>query len=75
MILKTVNAAQGYQLMAELKRARQKCREVKDSKLLLEIVMNTETREWGDGKLETAIEQLDTRQFTPKVRNDLFEKN
>jgi len=72
---KTVNAAQGYQLMAELKRARQKCREVKDSKLLLEIVMNTETREWGDGKLETAIEQLDTRQFTPKVRNDLFEKN
>ena len=36
---------------------------------------HTETREWGDGKLETAIEQLGTRQFTPKVRNDLFEKN
>lgn len=72
---KTVNAAQGYQLMAELKRARRRRREAKDAKLLLEIVMNTETREWGDGKLETAIEQLGTRQFTPKVRNDLFEKN
>lgn len=72
---KTVNAAQGYQLMAELKKARRKRREAKDAKLLLEIVMNTETREWGDGKLETAIEQLDTRQFTPKIRNDLFEKN
>ena len=72
---KTVNAAQGYQLMAELKKARRKRREAKDAKLLLEIVMNTETREWGDGKLETAIEQLGTRQFTPKVRNDLFEKN
>ena len=36
---------------------------------------HTETREWGDGKLETAIEQLDTRQFTPKIRDDLFEKN
>lgn len=72
---KTVNAAQGYQLMAELKRARRKRREAKDAKLLLEIVMNTKTREWGDGKLETAIEQLGARQFTPKVRNDLFEKN
>jgi hypothetical protein len=72
---KTVNAAQGYQLMAELKKARRKRREAKDAKLLLEIVMNTETREWGDGKLETAIEQLESRQFTPKVRKDLFEKN
>lgn len=72
---KTVNAAQGYQLMAELKKARRKRREAKDAKLLLEIVMNTKTREWGDGKLETAIEQLGARQFTPKVRNDLFEKN
>ena len=72
---KTVNAAQGYQLMAELKRARRKRREAKDAKFLLEIIMNEKDKGWMDGRLETAIEQLDTRQFTPKVRNDLFEKN
>lgn len=72
---KTVNAAQGYQLMAELKRARRKRREAKDAKFLLEIIMNEEDKGWADGRLETAIEQLGTRQFTPKVRNDLFEKN
>lgn len=72
---KTVNAAQGYQLMAELKRARRKRREAKDAKFLLEIIMNKKDKGWMDGRLETAIEQLDTRQFTPKVRNDLFEKN
>lgn len=72
---KTVNAAQGYQLMAELKRARRKRREAKDAKFLLEIIMNEKDKGWIDGRLETAIEQLDTRQFTPKVRNDLFEKN
>lgn len=72
---KTVNAAQGYQLMAELKRARRKRREAKDAKFLLEIIMNEKDKGWMDGRLETAIEQLDARQFTPKVRNDLFEKN
>lgn len=72
---KTVNAAQGYQLMAELKRARQKRREAKDAKFLLEIIMNEKDKGWVDGRLETAIEQLGTRQFTPKIRNDLFEKN
>lgn len=72
---KTVNAAQGYQLMAELKRARRKRREARDAKFLLEIIMNEKDKGWMDGRLETAIEQLDTRQFTPKVRNDLFEKN
>lgn len=73
---KTVNAAQDYQLMAELKRARRKRREAKDAKLLLEIVMNHRNNDdWGHGRLEAAIEQLDSRQFTPKVRNDLFEKN
>lgn len=72
---KTVNAAQGYQLMAELKRARRKRREAKDAKFLLEIIMNEKDKGWMEGRLETAIEQLDTRQFTPKVRNDLFEKN
>lgn len=72
---KTVNAAQGYQLMAELKRARRKRREAKDAKFLLEIIMNEEDKGWVDGKLETAIEQLGNRKFTPKVRNDLFEKN
>lgn len=59
---KTVNAAQGYQLMAELKRARRKRREAKDAKLLLEIVMNHRNNDdWGHGRLETAIEQLDLR--------------
>lgn len=73
---KTVNAAQGYQLMAELKRARRKRREAKDAKLLLEIVMDHRNNDdWGHGRLGAAIEQLDSRQFTPKVRNDLFEKN
>lgn len=72
---KTVNAAQGYQLMAELKRARRKRREAKDAKFLLEIIMNEEDKGWTDGRLETAIEQLGNRKFTPKVRNDLFEKN
>lgn len=72
---KTVNAAQGYQLMAELKRARQKRREAKDAKFLLEIIMNEKDKGWVDGRLKTAIEQLGTRQFTPKIRNDLFEKN
>lgn len=37
--------------------------------------MNEKDKGWMDGRLETAIEQLDARQFTPKVRNDLFEKN
>ena len=72
---KTVNAAQGYQLMAELKRARRKRREAKDAKFLLEIIMNEEDKGWVDGRLETAIEQLGNRKFTPKIRNDLFEKN
>lgn len=72
---KTVNAAQGYQLMAELKRARRKRREAKDAKFLLEIIMNEEDKGWADGRLETAIEQLGNRKFTPKIRNDLFEKN
>lgn len=72
---KTVNAAQGYQLMAELKRARRRRREAKDAKFLLEIIMNEEDKGWADGRLETAIEQLGNRKFTPKVRNDLFEKN
>lgn len=72
---KIVNAAQGYQLMAELKRARQKRREAKDAKFLLEIIMNEKDKGWVDGRLETAIEQLGNRKFTPKVRNDLFEKN
>lgn len=72
---KTVNAAQGYQLMAELKRARRKRREAKDAKFLLEIIMNEEDKGWVDGRLETAIEQLSNRKFTPKIRNDLFEKN
>lgn len=73
---KTVNAAQGYQLMAELKKARRKRREAKDAKFLIEIAMShRNNNDWGDGKLETAIEQLGTRQFTPKIRNDLFEKN
>lgn len=72
----TVNAAQGYQLMAELKKARRKRREAKDAKLLIEIAMShRNNNDWGHGRLETAIEQLDSRQFTPKVRNDLFEKN
>lgn len=72
---KTVNAAQGYQLMAELKKARRKRREAKDAKFLLEIIMNEEDKGWVDGRLETAIEQLGNRKFTPKIRNDLFEKN
>ena len=72
---KTVNAAQGYQLMAELKRARRKRREAKDAKFLLEIIMDEEGKGWVDGRLETAIEQLGNRKFTPKIRNDLFEKN
>lgn len=73
---KTVNAAQGYQLMAELKKARRKRREAKDAKLLIEIAMShRNNNDWGHGRLETAIEQLDSRQFTPKVRSDLFEKN
>mgnify|MGYP000970230031 FL=1 len=73
---KTVNAAQGYQLMAELKKARRKRREAKDAKFLIEIAMShRNNNDWGQSRLETAIEQLDTRQFTPKVRNDLFEKN
>lgn len=72
---KTVNAAQGYQLMAELKRARRKSREAKDAKFLLEIIMNEEDKGWVYGRLETAIEQLGNRKFTPKIRNDLFEKN
>lgn len=72
---KTVNAAQGYQLMAELKMARRKRREAKDAKFLLEIIMNEEDKGWVDGRLETAIEQLGNRKFTPKIRNDLFEKN
>lgn len=73
---KTVNAAQGYQLMAELKKARRKRREAKDAKFLIEIAMShRNNNDWGHSRLETAIEQLDTRQFTPKVRNDLFEKN
>jgi len=73
---KTVNAAQGYQLMAELKKARRKRREAKDAKFLIEIAMSRRNNnDWGHSRLETAIEQLDTRQFTPKVRNDLFEKN
>lgn len=72
---KTVNAAQGYQLMAELKRARRRRREAKDAKFLLEIIMNEEDKGWADGRLETAIEQLGNRKFTPKIRNDLFEKN
>ena len=70
-----VKPAQGYQLMAELKRARRKRREAKDAKFLLEIIMNEEDKGWGDGRLETAIEQLGNRKFTPKIRNDLFEKN
>lgn len=70
---KTVNAAQGYQLMAELKKARRKRREAKDAKLLLEIVMNQGDSDWGRGRLENAIEQMNSRQFTPKVRKDLFE--
>ena len=37
---KTVNAAQGYQLMAELKKARRKRREAKDAKFLIEIAMS-----------------------------------
>lgn len=69
----TVNAAQGYQLMAELKKARRKRREAKDAKLLLEIVMNQGEGDWGRGRLENAIEQMNSRQFTPKVRKDLFE--
>ena len=52
---KIVNAAQGYQLMAELKRARQKRREAKDAKFLLEIMMNEKDKGWVDGRLETAI--------------------
>ena len=72
---KIVNAAQGYQLMAELKRARQKRREAKDAKFLLEIIMNEKDKGWVDGRLETAIEQLGNRKSTPKIRNDLFEKN
>ena len=72
---KTVNAAQGYQLMAELKRARRKRSEAKDAKFLLEIIMNEEDKGWVDGRLETAIKQLGNRKFTPKIRNDLFEKN
>ena len=72
---KTVNAAQGYQLMAELKRARRKRREAKDAKFLLEIIMDEEGKGWVDGRLETAIEQLGNRKFTPKIRNDLFERN
>lgn len=72
---KKVNAAQGYQLMAELKRARRKRREAKDAMFLLEIIMNKEDKGWVDGRLETAIEQLGNRKFTPKIRNDLFEKN
>lgn len=71
---KTVNAAQGYQLMAELKKARRKRREAKDAKLLLEIAMNHRSNDdWGHGRLENAIEQMNSRQFTPKVRKDLFE--
>nr|DAT26296.1 MAG TPA: hypothetical protein [Bacteriophage sp.] len=73
---KTVNAAQGYQLMAELKKARRKRREAKDAKFILEIAMNHRSNDsWGHGKLENAIKQMNNRQFTPKVRNDLFEKN
>lgn len=71
---KTVNAVQGYQLMAELKKARRRRREAKDAKLLLEIAMNHQSNnDWGHGRLENAIEQMNNRQFTPKVRKDLFE--
>ena len=71
---KTVNAAQGYQLMAELKKARRKRREAKDAKLLIEIAMShRNNNDWGHSRIENAIEQMNSRQFTPKVRKDLFE--
>ena len=41
--------------------------------MLLEVAMNQSDGDWGHGRLENVIEQMNNRQFTPKVRKDLFE--
>lgn len=69
---KNPNAAQGYYLEAELKKARRRRRELRDAKEILEQVMNYSLDDWGAGKLQNTLKYLSSRSYMPQVRYDLF---
>ena len=72
--LTNFNANEGYMLAKEMKDVRVRRRKIKDTITLLE----TMSKQFDLNKLGTAVEKaeakLDTRTYTPRVREDLFIK-
>ena len=71
---KDVNAAQRCKLEMELQKARKKRRECKDAMFLIETAMRMESGSWDADKMIEALDRLENRVYTPKVRFDLFEQ-
>lgn len=66
------NAAKGYYLETELRKARRKRREYKDAIDLIETVSKFSVEDWSSDKLSKKIDWLSSRSYVPKVRVDLF---
>ena len=66
------NAVQRCFLENELKKARKIRRECKDAMSLIEMVLKFNLDDWGTGKVQSEIVRLETRCYTPKVRDDIF---
>lgn len=69
---KNPNAAQGYYLESELKKARRHRRELRDAKEILEQAINYRLEDWESGKLQNTLNWLESRAYVPQVRYDLF---
>lgn len=67
------NAVQKCYLESEFKKARQKRRSLKDAKFILGIVLNFRWADWGSGKIPKMFKTMEEREYTPRVRKDLFE--
>lgn len=66
------NAVQRCFLENELKKARKIRRECKDAMSLIEMVLKFNLDDWGTGRVQSEIVRLETRCYTPKVRDDIF---
>lgn len=67
------NAVQKCYLESELKKVRQKRRSLKDAKFLLEVILSFKWSDWGSGEIERIIKNMKEREYTPRIRKDLFE--
>jgi len=54
-----------------LRRARKIRRECKDAMSLIEMVLKFNLDDWGTGRIQSEIVRLETRCYTPKVRDDI----